>query len=168
MSRRIASVVSAGVVMGTGIGIALGVIWWRLAPRVPLEIRPDRVVPDGYQPDGYLGADVAFAVLALVAGVGVAVGLIRMRRDHLTSVLVAALLAGAIGSLLMWFIGQRLGSVDIEGLSATAEAGTVVDAPLRLSMPALLLVWPITSALAITVLAAADWWQEVRAARRER
>lgn len=166
--RRVTSVVAAGAVMGAVVGVALGVIWWRLAPRVSLEIRPDRAVPDGYQPDGYLGADLSFGVLAVIAGIGIAVGLIRMRREHLSSVLGAALLSGAIGSVLMWFVGQRLGSVDIEGLSATAEVGLVVDAPLRVSMPALLLLWPIASALVVTIVAAGDWWQEFRAGRAGR
>lgn len=166
--RRITSVLSAGLIMGVVVGVAFGVIWWRLAPRVPLVVRPDRAVPQGVQPDGYLGADLAFAVLAVIAGVAIAVGLVRMRREHLLSVLVAALLSGAVGTVLMWVVGERLGSVDIEGLSATTTTDIVVDAPLRVTMPALLLVWPITSAVIITVLAALDWWREFSGSRRER
>lgn len=151
--------------MGIVSGVALGVIWASLAPRVPLIVRPDSAVPQGYQPDGYIAADLAFAGLAVIAGLAIAIGLVRMRREHVLSVLVAALLAGLLGSGLMWFVGTHLGDVDLEGLSATIDTDVVVDAPLRLSMPALLLVWPLASAVFLTVIAAIDLWREFRAAR---
>lgn len=168
VARRATSVIVAGVLVGAIAGVALGVVWWRLAPRVPVVVRPDTVYPANYQPDGYIAADVAFAGLALVAGILVTVGLARMRREHLLSCLAAALLAGGIGSVLMWFVGTRLGHVDIEGLSATIADKVVVDAPLALSMPALMLVWPLTGAIVITVLAYADWWGEFRSRERSR
>lgn len=162
VARRVTSVFTAGLIMGVLAGLALGVIWARLAPRVPLVIGPDASRPQGFQPQEYLADDLTFAALSIVAGIAIAVGLARMRREHLTSVLGAALLAGFIGSGLMWFIGEHLGAVDIEGLSATVTTETVVDAPLRLSMPAVALVWPIASALVITVLAGFDAWRELR------
>ncbi len=161
--RRITSVLTAGLVMGVVAGLALGVIWWRLAPRVSLVVRPDSAVPEGYQPQGYLAADLAFAGLAMVAGIAIGTGLVRMRREHLSSVLVASLISGLLGSALMWFVGTHLGDVDIEGLSATTTTEVVVDAPLRLSMPALGLVWPIASVAVVTVLAAIDFTREYRA-----
>ena len=91
-----------------------------------------------------------------------------IRREHLLSSLWAALISGAIGSALMWAVGSRLGSVDIAGLSATIDDKVVVDAPLTLMMPAILLVWPATAALVVTVVAFADWWAEFRRSQRER
>jgi hypothetical protein len=164
--RRTTSVLTAGIVIGLVAGAALGVVWWRLAPRVSVVVRPDAVFPATYQPDGYIGADVAYAALACLAGVAVTIGLVNMRREHLLSSLWAALISGAIGSALMWTVGIRLGSVDIAGLSATIEDKVVVEAPLSLTMPAILLVWPATAALVVTVVAFADWWAEFR--RRQR
>ena len=43
----------------------------------------------------------------------------------------------------------------------------VVDAPLQVSMPAVLLLWPIATTLVVTIAAFADWWSEVRGGRRE-
>jgi hypothetical protein len=60
----------------------------------------------------------------------------------------------------MWFIGTRLGSVDIAGLSATEEI--VVDAPLKLTLPAMIIVWPLTAAVVISIVAAADWFSAAR------
>jgi len=50
-------------------GVALGVLWWQLAPRASVVIRPEGVRPQGFQPEEFLAADVSFAALALVAGV---------------------------------------------------------------------------------------------------
>ncbi|MBU6244424.1 MAG: hypothetical protein KGP12_04330 [Actinomycetales bacterium] len=166
IARRASAVIAAGGAFGLLAGVALGVLWWRLAPRVPLVVRPGESYPQGYQPDGYLGADVSFAILAMIAGVAVTIGLLAMRREHLISVLIASLLAGGLGSVAMWFVGGRLGSVDIEGLSATTTADVVVDAPLHVSMPAVLLLWPLTAAGLVTVMAFGDWWTQVRAGRR--
>lgn len=165
--RRTSAVVTAGVVVGAVSGLALGVIWWRLAPRVPLVVRTGVTYPANYQPDGYLAADVSFAVLALLAGLAVTIGLLVMRREHPMSVLLASLLAGAVGSVLMWFVGSRLGSVDIEGLIATTMDESVIEAPLKVSMPALLLVWPITAALVIFVVSFSDWWSAAKRNARQ-
>ena len=66
----------------------------------------------------------------------------------------------------MWFVGTRLGSVDIEGLSATTTADIVVDAPLKVAMPGMFLLWAVASAAVVTVLALGDWIVEVRSSRR--
>jgi hypothetical protein len=165
--RKASAVVVAGLVVGAVSGVALGVVWWQLAPRVPLIVQPGTTFPETYQPEGYLAADVAFGALAAVAGVVVTIGLANMRRDHLLSVLIAGLLASAVGTTAMWFVGTRLGSVDIEGLSATTTEDLVVDAPLKVSMPGMFLMWALAAAAVVTILALGDWVNEVRSQRRE-
>lgn len=154
--RKVAAVVVAGLIAGLLSGAALGVLWWQLAPRVPVIIGPEGTSPDGFQPEGYLAADIAFGVLAAVAGLAITVGLARMRREHLWGVLVAALLSSAVGTYAMWFVGTRLGGVDIEGLVGTETEQVIVDGPLTVSLPAMFLVWPLASAVVITVLALTD------------
>ncbi|MDO8310208.1 MAG: hypothetical protein Q7V58_17850 [Actinomycetota bacterium] len=165
-ARHASAVIVAGLIVGLVSGVALGVVWWQLAPRVPLIVQPGVSYPQGYQPEGYLAADAAFGLLGLVAGIAITIGLANMRRDHLFSVLVAALLSGAVGTAAMWFVGTRLGSVDIEGLSATTTADLVVEAPLRVSMPSMFLMWALASAVVVTVLALGDWIGEARTAKR--
>jgi len=165
-SRKASAVLLAGVVVGLVSGAALGVVWWALAPRVPVVVRPGVTFPEGYQPEGFLAADVAFGVLALVAGVAITIGLASMRRDHLLSVLVGALLASVVGTAAMWFVGTRLGSVDIEGLIATTTEDLVVDGPLEVSMPVMFLIWALSSAVVVTILALSDWIAETRARQR--
>jgi hypothetical protein len=95
--------------------------------------------------------------LALVAGLVLTVALAVMRRGHLLGVLVAGLLASAVGTLAMWQVGTRLGSVDIEGLIATTSEEFVTDAPLEVTMPGVYLVWSISAATVVLVLAISDW-----------
>lgn len=167
-ARKASAVLVAGLIVGLFSGIALGVVWWRLAPRVPLVIQQGATVPQGYQPEGYLASDATFGALAVVAGVAITIGLANMRREHLFSVLVAGILSGMVGTAAMWFVGTRLGSVDIAGLSATTTTDLVVDAPLTVSMKGMFLMWPLTSAVIVTILALGDWIAEVKAARRAR
>lgn len=166
LSRRASAVIVAGLLVGFVSGLALGVVWWRLAPRVPLVVQPGVSYPQGYQPEGYLAADATFGLLAVIAGIAITIGLAQMRREHLGSVLVAGLLSGALGTAAMWFVGTRLGSVDIAGLSATTTTDLVVEAPLRVAMPGMFLMWPLASALVVTVLAFGDWLGERRRRRR--
>lgn len=164
--RKASAVIVAGLITGLVSGAALGVVWWALAPRVPLVVRPGVSFPEGYQPEGFLAADVTFGALGLLAGVAIGIGLANMRRDHLLSVLVAAVLASGVGTAAMWFVGTRLGSVDIEGLSATTTEDVVVDAPLEVSLAGMFLMWALGSSAVVTILALTDWVAEVRAARR--
>jgi len=156
VQRRATYVVAAGLIFGLVIGAGLGVLWWRLVPRVPIIIRPEGSVPQGFQPEGYAASDVVFSLLGLAAGIAVTIGLARMRREHLLSVLAAALLASGAGTAGMWWVGSRLGSVDIEGLVATTETEVVVDGPLQVTLPAAYLTWALGAAAVVTILALAD------------
>lgn len=155
--REYRASILAGLVIGVISGAALGVVWWRLAPRVPMVVRPNQSFPEGFQPSGYIAADVAYAALAVIAGVLVVVGLLAIRRYHLLPALIGSILAGIIGSILMWVIGVWLGHANLEELAATTNVETVVDAPLTLRLTGLVLLWPTTSALVITAVAAWDW-----------
>lgn len=166
VQRRASAVIVAGVIVGLVSGAALGVLWAALAPRVPVVVGESGVVPDDFQPEQYFASDVAFGLLGLVAGVAIAIGLAYMRREHLFSVLVAAMLAGGLGTAAMWFVGTRLGSVDIEGLRATITQETVVDGPLEVSLGAMFVMWPLASAIVITFLALGDWLTSLRSTGR--
>ena len=164
VARKASAVLIAGLISAVVIGAALGVVWWKLAPRVSVIVKEGETWPANYQPNEYLGADVAFGALALLAGLGVTIALIYMRREHLLSTLASSVLSGFVGSALMWFIGTRLGGVDIAGLSGTEEV--VVEAPLQLTLPAMIMIWPLTAAVVISIVAAADWLSAARARNR--
>ena len=151
----------AATIVGFVSGSALGVLWWRLAPRVTIVVRPEGTRPQGFQPEEYLAADVAFAALAFAAGVVLAIALSRLRRHHLLSVLAACLVASALGTAAMWWIGTQLGSVDIEGLVATTEDQQIAEDALTVTMPGVFLMWAIASSIVVLVLAVIDRFTEV-------
>ena len=153
VKRKASAVIIAGLLFGLVIGAALGVMWWRLAPRVEVVVESGQLVD--FQTKGFLASDISYGALAVVAGLLVTIGLARMRREHLISVLVASVLSGLVGSIAMWWVGHYLGRVDIAGLAGT-ETG-VVEGPLVLHMGAMILVWPIIAAVVVTVLAFEDW-----------
>lgn len=165
--RKAPAVFGAAIALALVAGAALGVMWWRLAPRVALVVRPDDTSPKDYQPDAWIAADVTFTALAIVAGVGVTVALIAMRRTHLLTVLVAALVAAAVGTVAMQLVGEQLGAVDIEGLQATLDTETVVDGPLVVTMPGVLMTWAITAAVVVLVVSFGDWLHGRRQTRRQ-
>ncbi len=152
-TRKASAVILAGVIFGLGIGLALGVLWWRLAPRVEFVVKSGQFVD--FDTKVFMAADVAFGALAIVAGLLVTIGLARMRREHLISVLIAAVLSGVIGSLGMWWVGHWLGKVDIAGLAGTQTL--VAETPLVLHLGAMFLIWPIVAAAVVTILALEDW-----------
>lgn len=160
------AVVIAGLVVSLFSGLALGVVWWQLAPKVPLVVRPGVSFPEGYQPQGYIAASATFGLLALIAGVAITIGLANMRRDDLTTVLVTGVLTGVLGTAAMWFVGTHLGSVDIEGLVATTETDLVVNAPLEVTLYGVFVMWPLGSAIVVTILALTDWLADLRRSRR--
>lgn len=161
IGRNAFTVAAAGAIVGLLAGAALGVMWWALAPRVSIVVSEDGLRPDEFQPQEYLAADIAFGALALVAGLLVTIGLAYMRREHLVATLLAALISSALGTTMMWVVGTRLGSVDLENLDL--PAASIVQGPLEVSMPAMFLVWSLTSAVVISVLALSDFLNSWRA-----
>ncbi|MFJ8543205.1 AAA family ATPase [Streptomyces sp. NPDC093586] len=131
-------------------GALLGVLWWWLAPSVPLV----GDVVDGswvvYLKDSEgeqaVGVDGTFMLLALGFGVlsGLAVFLLR-RRGGVP--LVVALGVGAfLGSLLAWRVGVWLGpGQDVVAHAREAGKGATFSAPLKLGAKGVWLAWPFTA-----------------------
>jgi len=155
VGRNTFTVALAGAVVGLLAGAALGVFWWALAPRVSIVVSEEGIRTDGFQPQEYLASDVAFGALALAAGLFVTVGLVYMRREHLIATLFAALLSGTIGTALMWFVGTSLGSVNLQDLDLPVSS--IIDGPLEVRMKAIFLVWPLTAAVVVSILALSDF-----------
>jgi hypothetical protein len=150
--------VAALAVLGClGLGLALGVAWAVLAPRVPLVVAGGTAVPDEYQPGGYIADDGVYALLAVVAGLLVAAVVQSVARRPLLT-LVTGVIGGLVGATAMWWVGTRLGRVDVATTVASSADGAVFDAPLELRMPGLLLLWPAAAAALATSAALVAWW----------
>lgn len=132
------------------LGALLGVLWWRLAPSVPLV---GDVVDDGWvvyfkdsEGEQAIGVDGTFTLLALAFGLVSAVAVFLWRRRGGVPLVVGLALGGFLGSLLAWRIGVWLGPTD--NVIAHAKAvgkGVTFPAPLKLGAKGAWLAWPLAA-----------------------
>lgn len=145
-------------------GALLGVLWWRLTPRVDLFVADGKGYPQGFQPEGYMSADGIAAVLCAVAGLvfGVAIVLLARRwsedpPSRVYLALLSSIGAGLLGSAALWLTGDLLDTTDLAAQLAVAQEGDTVIAPLRMRIPAALLLWPMASVAVVFVVAVFSW-----------
>lgn len=141
---RQAAVVAA---VSTVAGVALGLLWLWLAPRVPLISDGKAVFLRNSEGESAVGADGTFVLLALGFG-AVAAALVFLIHRHGGVGLVLALAAGGVfGSLLGWGVGTFLGPThDVVAHAREVGAGVQFDAPLKLEMWAgAMLAWPLAA-----------------------
>ncbi len=132
------------------LAVAVAVAWWALVPSTPVLTNDDGLVASpGPSDDVLASADGAFAALSLVAGVLVALALLWRGGDRLLTWSGAALVGGALAGALAWQLGRLLGPSSV---AAQQEAGAeVLRAPLDLSTPLVVLLWPGATACVLFV-----------------
>ncbi|WP_031095288.1 MULTISPECIES: hypothetical protein [unclassified Streptomyces] len=146
---REAAVIAVAVALG---GVLLGLLWWWLAPHVPLiadEVDKNWVVyvkdSEGEQA---VGVDGTFTLLGLAFGLVSAVVVFLLRRRGGVPAVVALGLGGLLGSLLAWRLGVWLGpESDVLAHARAVGKGVTFSAPLKLSAKGALLAWPLAGLL---------------------
>ncbi|MFF3891902.1 AAA family ATPase [Streptomyces sp. NPDC001812] len=141
---REAAVTAVAVALG---GVLLGVLWWWLAPRVPLT---GDVVGDNWvvylkdtEGEQAIGVDGTFTLLALGLGAVSALAVFLVRRRGGVPLVVALGVGGLLGSLLAWRLGVWLGPAqDVVAHAKQVGSGVTFEAPLKLSAKGALLAWP--------------------------
>ncbi|WAZ21109.1 DUF2567 domain-containing protein [Streptomyces cinnabarinus] len=144
---REAAVVTAAVAVA---GALLGVLWWWLAPRVPLV---GDVVDGGWavyfkdtEGEQAAGVDGTFALLALGFGAVSALAVFLVRRRGGVPLVVGMAVGGFLGSLLAWRVGVWLGPAqDVIAHAKDVGKGVTFSAPLELDAKGALLVWSIAA-----------------------
>ncbi|MFE6428536.1 MULTISPECIES: AAA family ATPase [Streptomyces] len=131
-------------------GVLLGVLWWKLAPSVPLvgEVVGDRWLVYLKESEGEqsVGVDGTFTLLALAFGALSAVAVFLLRRRGGVPLVVALGAGGLLGSLLAWRVGIWLGSAqDVVAHAKEVGKGVTFSAPLKLGAKGALLAWPIAA-----------------------
>lgn len=138
------------------LGVVVGVAWLFVAPTPVLVAgRPgDGLYYRSQLPGEFVAMDGWFAALCAVAGLVVAVVVLR-RGSIGVSTVVAVAVTGVLGSLLAWGVGYLLGPDDPKQSPSMVE-GAVRHGQLTLEARGVLLVWSI-AALAVLLFALA--WQ---------
>ncbi|MDC0770088.1 AAA family ATPase [Streptomyces sp. HD] len=131
-------------------GALLGVLWWWLAPSVPLVgdvLNGNWVVyfkdTEGEQA---VGVDGTFTLLALAFGLVSAVAVFLFRRRGGVPLVVGLAVGALLGSLLAWRVGVWLGpSGDVIAHAKDVGKGVAFSAPLKLGAKGVWLVWPLAA-----------------------
>ncbi|MFE1885676.1 AAA family ATPase [Streptomyces diastatochromogenes] len=146
---REAVVIAIAVALG---GVLFGLLWWWLAPHVPLvgdEVDKSWVVylkdTEGEQA---AGVDGTFALLGLAFGLISAVVVFLFRRRGGVPLVVALGLGALLGSVLAWRLGVWLGpQSDVIAHAKAVGKGVTFSAPLKLGAKGALLAWPLAAVL---------------------
>ncbi|MFI6806053.1 AAA family ATPase [Streptomyces luteogriseus] len=144
---REAAVIAVAVALG---GVLLGVLWWWLAPHVPLVgdvVEKNWVVylkdTEGEQA---IGVDGTFTLLGLGFGAVSAMVVFLLRRRGGVPLVVGLALGGLLGSLLAWRVGVWLGPAeDVIAHAREVGRGVTFTAPLKLGAKGALLAWPLAA-----------------------
>lgn len=139
----------------TILGVALGLLWLWLAPRVPLISNGKAVFLKDTEGEKAVGADGTFALLALGFGALSAAAVFFFRRRGGIALVVALALGGLLGSLLAWGIGIWFGPTrDVVEHARAVGEGVPFDAYLELKAWGVLLAWPVAAMLVHLALTA--------------
>ncbi|MFG2812195.1 AAA family ATPase [Streptomyces sp. NPDC004673] len=133
-------------------GVLLGLLWWWLAPHVPLVgEQTDRswvVYLKDTEGEQAAGVDGTFALLGLAFGLISAALVFLLRRRGGVPLVVGLGVGGLLGSLLAWRLGVWLGPTsDVIAHAKAVGAGVTFPAPLRLGAKGALLAWPLGALL---------------------
>lgn len=127
-------------------GVALGLLWLSLAPRVPLISDNTAVFLSDSEGEEAIGADGTFALLALAFGAVSAVLAFCFHRRGGVALVVGLAVGGVLGSVLAWQLGTRLGPTsDVVAHARAVGKGVIFDAPLELHAKGALLAWSLAA-----------------------
>ncbi|WAU80209.1 AAA family ATPase [Streptomyces sp. Qhu-G9] len=142
---REAAIVTVAMALG---GVLLGVLWWWLAPHVPLVSDSTAVYLKDTEGEQAVGVDGMFTLLALGFGLVSALAVFLVRRRGGIPLVLALTVGGILGSLLAWRLGIWLGPTqDVIGHAKEVGKGVVFDAPLELGAKGALLAWSLSALL---------------------
>jgi hypothetical protein len=134
-------------------GVALGLLWLWLTPRVPLVSDGQAVYLKDTEGEEAIGSDGTFVLIALVLGALSAAAVFWRLRRGSVAVTLALAAGGALASVVGWRIGVWLGpTTHIVEHAKQVGPKVVFDAPLQLRAKSAIVAWPAAAMLVHTVL----------------
>ncbi|MFF7329256.1 AAA family ATPase [Streptomyces sp. NPDC008150] len=131
-------------------GVLLGLLWWWLAPHVPLvgDVTEGSWVVYLKDSEGEqaVGVDGTFTLLALAFGAVTAAAVFLLRRRGGVPLVVALTVGGLLASVVAWRLGVWLGPTsDVVAHAKDVGKNVTFSAPLKLGAKGALLAWPIAA-----------------------
>ncbi|HET9517453.1 MAG TPA: hypothetical protein VFO77_07010 [Actinoplanes sp.] len=153
--RRSAAVVLLTVPAVAALGAPLGLLWWWLAPRVPVvQTAQGDVVINDAAPEQFVAADGWFSIAGFGFGVVVAVAAwLVVRRDRGPALLLGVVLGSLAAAALAWQVGRRIGLSAYQQWLDSAVPGATFDRPVDLHSYGALLLPAFAAVIVCTLLA---------------
>ncbi|HEX5740776.1 MAG TPA: DUF2567 domain-containing protein [Pilimelia sp.] len=112
------------------LGAPLALLWYALAPTVPVRVTADGQVLVSTQPEQFVAADGWFAILGTAFGVLAAAGTWALARRHRgPAQLVAVVLGAGAAGLVAWGVGGQLGQTGYQERARAAPVGARLHRP---------------------------------------
>lgn len=147
LSAELIRGVLVAVLVGVS-GVALGLLWLWLSPRIPMVSDGKAVYLKDTEGEEAIGGDGTFILIAVVLGVVTAVLVFLRYRKGGVGVVLGLAAGGALASFLGWRIGVWLGpSTDIVAHAKAVGPRVVFDGPLELRAKSALVAWPAAAML---------------------
>lgn len=123
-------------------GLPVGLVWRAVVPLPRIIKRADGLFRAGGEGnEAAIAADGWFALLALLAGVLIALVVYLRTRPGRVVPLFALAAGGLLGAVIAWRVGVLLSPGPIEESARGLDVGSRFDAPLEISAFAVLLAW---------------------------
>ncbi len=152
--QRRGVMVAAGVLVAvlTVVGAGLAVLWWWWGPQLDIIASPRGALVANEQPEEYISSDGRFGLIVGVTGVVAGLAAWLARRFRGPELLLALALGAFAGSLVMWQLGEEIGTVhgqDIVDAMVMGESGQVPIVELHAT--GLLFLQPLLAVLTYVV-----------------
>lgn len=136
-------------------GVPVGVVWWLIAPLTLVQKRADGLFRAGGEVDeSAIAADGWFALVALAAGILVALVVYLRTRPGRVGPLLALAAGGFLGAVVAWRTGVLLGPGALEATARGLPIGAKFHGPLAVSAYGVLLAWPMGAVITYFAVAA--------------
>ncbi|MEE4541559.1 ABC transporter permease [Streptomyces sp. V4-01] len=138
------------------VGVALGLLWLWLSPRVPMISDGQAVYLKDTEGEEAVGGDGTFVWIAAILGVVTAALVFWRYRKGGVAVVLGLAAGGVLASVIGWRLGVALGpTTDIVAHAKAVGPKKVFDGPLELRAKSALVVWSAAAMLAHLCLTAA-------------